>query len=88
MISRGDFGQHLLEKSSSRSWNRRGVISCSPHISFDEINDSVVSSESVELARGSDPPLVYSGHSTAGDLWQAPTRLLVKYTFGGWCAEN
>ena len=44
-ISRGDLGQHRPEKFSSRSWIRRGVISCSPHTSFDEINDSVVNSE-------------------------------------------
>ena len=29
--SRGDLGQHLLERFSSRSWLRRGVISCAPH---------------------------------------------------------
>ena len=44
-VSRGDLGQYLLEKFSSRSGIRRGVISCSPHTSFDEINDSVVNSE-------------------------------------------
>ena len=35
---------------------------------FDEINDSVVNSERGELVRGSNPPLVHSAHSTAGDL--------------------
>ena len=68
----------LLEKFSSRSWIGRGVISCSPHTSFDEINDSVVNSEGGELVRSSDPPLVYSAHSTAGDLWRAPIWLLLK----------
>ena len=63
------------------------MISCAPHTSFDEINDSVVKSERGELVRGSDPPLVYSAHSTVGDLWRAPIRL-VKNTFGGWCVEN
>ena len=77
-ISRGDVGQHRPENFSSRSWIRRGAISCSPHTSFDEINDSVVNSERGELVRGSDPPLVYSAHSTAGDLWRAPIRLLLK----------
>ena len=60
MISRGDLGQHMLEIFASRSWIRPGAISCSPHTSFDEINDSVVSSERGELVKGSDPPLVYS----------------------------
>ena len=78
IINRGDLGQHLIEKFSSRSWIRSGVISCSPHTSFDEINDSVVNSERGELVRGSDLPLVYSAHSTAGDLWRAPIRLLLK----------
>ena len=78
MTSRGDLGQHLLEKFSSKSSIRRGVISCAPHTSFDEINDSVVNSECGELVRGSDPPLVYSVHSTAGDLWRAPVRFLLK----------
>ena len=50
----------------------------SPQTSFDEINDSVVDSELGELVRGSDPTLVYSAHSTAGDLWRAPIRLLLK----------
>ena len=57
---------------------RRTVILCSPHSSFDEINDSVVNSERGEFVRGSDPPLVYSAHSTAGDWWRAPIRLLLK----------
>ena len=78
MISRGDLGQHLLEKSPSRSWIRRSVISCPPHTSFDEINDSVVNSERGELVRGSDPPLAHSAHSTARGLWRAPIRLLSK----------
>ena len=77
-ISRGDLGQHRPEKFSSRSWIRRGAISCSPHTSFHEINDSVVNSERGELVRGSDPHLVYSAHSTAGDLLPAPIRLLLK----------
>ena len=77
-ISRGDLGQHRPEKFSSRSWIRRGAISYCPHTSFDEINDSVVDSERGELVRGSDPPLVYNAHSTAGDLWRGPIRLLVK----------
>ena len=46
-ISRGDLGQHWPEKFSSRSWIRRGAITCSPHTSFDEINDSVVNSDSL-----------------------------------------
>ena len=76
--SRGDLDQHRPEKFSSRYWIRRGVTSCSPHTSFDEISDSVVNSERGELVRGSDPPLVYSAHSTASDLWRAPFRLLLK----------
>ena len=78
MISRGDLGQHRPEKFSSRSWIRRGAISCFLHTSFDEINDSVVNSERGELVRGSDPLLVYSAHSTAGDLLRAPIKLLLK----------
>ena len=70
-ISRGDLGQHLLENFPSRSWIRRGAISCFPHTSFDLINDNVVNSERGELVRGSDPPLVYSAHSGAGDFWRA-----------------
>ena len=87
MISRGDLGQHLLEKFSSKSWMRRGAISCVPRTSFDEINNSVVNSERGELVRGSDPPLVYSVHSTAGDLWRAPIRLLLKQTWRLVCRE-
>ena len=75
---RGDLGQHLLEIFSSKSWIRRGVISCAPHTSFDKMDHSVVNSECGELVRGSDPPLVYGAHSTAGDLWRAPIRLLLK----------
>ena len=78
-ISRGNLGQHLLEKLSSRSWIRLDVISCSPHTSFDEVNDSVMNSERSEIVRGSDPPLVYSAHSMANDLWRAPIRLLLKH---------
>ena len=78
MFSRGDVGQHIVEKFSSRSWIRSDVISCSLHTSFDEINDGVVNSKRGELVRGSDPPLVYSAHSTAGDLWRAPIRLVLK----------
>ena len=53
------------------------MVSCAPHASFDEINDSVVNSECDELGRGSDLSLVYSSaHSTAVELWRAPTRLL------------
>ena len=77
-ISRGDLGQHRPAKFSSRSWIRRGAIWCSPRTSYDEINDSVINSERGELVRGSDPPLVHSTHSTAGDLWRAPIRLLLK----------
>ena len=84
MISRGDLGQHRPEIS----WIRRGVISCSPHTSFHEINDSVVNYERGKLVRGSDPPLVYNAHSTAGDLWRAPIRLLLKTNFGGGGVEN
>ena len=57
---------------------RRGVISRARHSSFDEMNDSVVKSERGELVRGSDPLLVYSAHSSVGDVWRAPTRLLLK----------
>ena len=77
-ISRDDLGQRWPQKFSSRSWIRRGAISCSPHTSFDEIIDSVVNSERGELVRCFDPPLVYSAHSTAGDFWRAPIRLLLK----------
>ena len=66
-----------VEKFSSRSWIRSGVISCAPHTSFIEINDSIVKSEHYELVRGSDPPLVYTGHTTADDVCRAPTRLLL-----------
>ena len=52
--------QHLFEKLSSRSWVRRGVISCARHTSFYEVNDSVVKFERGKLVRVSGPPLVYS----------------------------
>ena len=57
---------------------RRGVISCAPHSSFDEINQSVVKSERGALVWGYDPPLVRSAHSTAGDVWRVLIRLLLK----------
>ena len=77
-IYRGDLGQHL-EHLSSRSWIRRGIISCAPHTSFDETNDRVVNSERGELVRGSDPLVVYSSAlSTASDVWRAAIRLLLK----------
>ena len=66
----GDIRQHLLEKFQSRSWIRRGVILCAHHTSFDEIIDSNVNSERRQLVRGSDPPLVYSTHTTVGDVWR------------------
>ena len=53
-------------------------ISCPPHTSLEEVDDSVVSSEHDELVRGSGPPLVYSADTTAGYVWRAPTRLLLK----------
>ena len=37
-------------------------MSCAPHTSLGEINDSVVKSERGELVGGSDPPLVYRRH--------------------------
>ena len=46
-----------------------------------------MNSERGELVRSSDPPLVYSAHSTAGDLWRAPIRPLLQ-TIGCWCVEN
>ena len=58
MISRGDLGQHRPEEFSSRSWIRRGAISCSSHTSFDEIIDSAINSGRGDLVGGSDPPLV------------------------------
>ena len=58
--SGGDHGQYLLAKISSKSWSKHGVISCAPHTSFDEIKDGIVKSGRGELARGTDPPLVYS----------------------------
>ena len=77
-MSRGDLGQHRPKKFSSKSWIRRGEISCSPHTSCEEINVSIVNSERGEVVRGSDPALVYNAHSTAGDLWRAPIRPLLK----------
>ena len=58
-ISGGDLRQHLLEKFSIKSWIRTGVVSCAPHTSFDEINDSIVKSERGELVMGANPPLAY-----------------------------
>ena len=46
-----------LRKLSSRSRIGRGLISCAPHTSFDETNDSVVKSERGVLARGFDSTL-------------------------------
>ena len=45
-------------------------------------------SERGELVRGSDPPVVYNVHTTAGDVWRAPTRLPSKYMAAGeWTTE-
>ena len=62
---------------------RRGVISCAPHTSFDEINDSVVNSERGELVRGSDPPLVYK--CSLYDRWclAGADEVSVTNAFGG-----
>ena len=49
------------------------MISCAPHISCNEINDSVVQSERGGLVGGPDPPLAYSAHTTAGDVGRTPT---------------
>ena len=54
------------------------MISCAPPTSLDEINDSVVNSERGELVRGSDPPLVYSAHSTAGDFVAGAKQVLLR----------
>ena len=53
------------------------MIRCAPHTSLDEINDSVVKSGRGELDRGSDPSLVYSAHSTVGDVYRASIGLLL-----------
>ena len=66
---------------------RSAEISCRPHTSLDEINDSVVRSERGELCRGSDLPLMYRAHTTAGDVWRVPTRLPARNAFGGWCVK-
>ena len=55
-ISHGDRDQHRPEKFPSRPWIRRGAISCFPHTSFDEINDSVVNSN-VAGSLGAPTPL-------------------------------
>ena len=73
----------------SRCWIRRGEKRNHPHTSLDEINDSVVRSERGELVRGSDPPLVYSAHTTAGDEWRAPNRPLQKmHLAAGVCGKQ
>ena len=64
------------------------MISCAPHTSFDEINDSIVKSERGVLVRGPDPRSVYSARFVVGDVWRTPIRLLLKIHFGGWCVEN
>ena len=63
------------------------MVSCAPPASFDEINNSDVKAERGELVRVSDPPLVYSAHTTGGDVTGAD-QASVKKTFGGWCADN
>ena len=45
---------------------------------FPEFRKKNVNSERGEIVRDADYPLVYSLHSTAGDLWRAPIRLLLK----------
>ena len=62
----------------------------STHFALDEINDTVVRSERGELAGGSDTPFVYRAHTTAGDMWRTPTRLLLKLHFaaGVWQTET
>ena len=69
-----------VQNISSRSWIRSHEISCVPHTSFDEISQSIVKSERHELAinRGSDPPLVDSAQTIAGDVGRVPTRPLLK----------
>ena len=56
--------------------------------SFDDINNSVVKFERGELVRGSDPPLAYKVHTTAGSLRPGPTMILFEDTFGDCCVEN
>ena len=48
----------------------------------DKIDYSVVKSQRGEIFRGSDSPLAYSAGTTAGDLWRAPNRLLLKTHLG------
>ena len=45
-------------------------------------------SERGELARVSDPPSVYSVHNAAGDVWRAPTRLLLKMYLAAGVSET
>ena len=81
---------NICLRCSSRSWIRCGEISCAPHTSSDELDDSVVKPKRGELVRGSDSPFVYSAHTTAGDVWRAPTRLLLKKKLaaGAWKTET
>ena len=83
-----DLGQHLLGKFSSRLRTRSGENSCAPHTSYGEVNDSVVKSE--RGVRGSDPPLVHSPHTTAGDVWPTRTRLLldIHFAVGVWKTQT
>ena len=65
------------------------MLSCAPYTSSDEISHSVVKSEHIELVRGSDPPLACNAHTAAGDMWCAPTGLLVKPLAAGvWKTET
>ena len=45
---------------------------------IDKTNDCVINSEHGALAKGSDPPCGHSAHTTAGDMWRAPARRLIK----------
>ena len=78
------------EKFSSRFCSRSGNISCAAHTLSDGFNDNDVKSEHGELVRGSDPPLIYSFHSTVGDVWRAATTLLlhVLLAAGLWKTET
>ena len=78
-IPGGNLGQELLQKFTSSSWIRSGEISCTPHTSFDEVNDSVVNLHVAGSLGALDVQCSHYGRSCVSGADQG----FVKNTFGG-----
>ena len=71
-------GQDRLDENSAKCLFRSGEIPSSPQTSIDKATDCVMKSERAALVRDSNPPSGHSAHTTAGDMWRAPARHLIK----------